>query len=87
VPGEFGEDACLDPVGRIGAAVEILREQPLAFGVLEEVLVERLELFGRDRLVAGPPHLRVGGHIANRKLVLGAAAREFTGVGAQRAVG
>ena len=33
MPGVFGEDAGLDPVFRIGAAVEILREQLLAFGV------------------------------------------------------
>ncbi|MGY3287876.1 hypothetical protein ACVWWP_000943 [Bradyrhizobium sp. LM3.6] len=87
MPGELGEDASLDPVGRIGAAVEVLCEQRLAFGVLEEVLVERLELLSRDRLVAGPPHLLVGGGVAHRELVLRAATRELAGVGAERAVG
>ena len=86
VPGEFGEHAGLDLEGRIGAAIEILREQRHAFGMLEEVGIQRGELLGRDRLVAGPPHL-LGGGVANRELVLRAAAGEFTGVGAQRAIG
>ena len=45
VPGEFGEDPGLDPIGRIGAAIEILREQRHAFGMLEEIGVKRRELF------------------------------------------
>ena len=44
MPGEFGKHAGLDPEGRIGAAVKILREQRHAFSVAEEILVERLEL-------------------------------------------
>jgi hypothetical protein len=44
VPGEFGKHAGLDLEIRIGAAIEILREQPHAFGMLEEVGVERGEL-------------------------------------------
>ena len=32
MPGELGEDAGLDPVGRISAAIEVLREQRHAFG-------------------------------------------------------
>ena len=87
MPGELGEDAGLDLEARIGAAIEILREQRHAFGMLEEVGIERGELVRRDRLVAGPPHVLVGGRIANRELVLGAAAGELTGVRAQRAVG
>src|SRR5580700_3785937 len=67
--------------------MEILREQRHAFGVLEEVLIERLELLRGDRLVAGPPHVLVGRRIANGELVLRAAAGEHTGVGAQCAVG
>ena len=39
VPGVFGEDARLDPVLRIGAAVEVLREQRLALRMRQEVLV------------------------------------------------
>ena len=82
MPGEFGEHAGLDPQHGIGAAIEVLREQRHAFGVFFEIDVQRLELFGRDRLVAGPPHILVGGGVANRELVLGAAAGEFSGVGA-----
>ena len=44
MPGQFGENAGLDPETRIGAAIEILREQRLAFGVLEEIGIERVEL-------------------------------------------
>ncbi len=87
VPGELGEHARLDPVGRVGAAIEVLREQLPAFGVLEEVLVERLELLCGDRLVAGPPHLLVGGGVAYRELVLRAAPGELARVGAECAVG
>ena len=39
VPGEFGEDARLDAIFRIGAAIEVLREQRLALRMREEVLV------------------------------------------------
>src|ERR1700730_9724828 len=87
MPGEFGEDAGLDLEARIGAAIEVLREQRHAFGMLEEVGIEQFELFGRDRLVASPPHGLVGGGIPNREFVLGAAAGEVTGVGAQCAIG
>ncbi len=62
-------------------------EQRHAFGMPEEVGVERFELFRRDRLVAGPPHVLVGHGVANGEFVLGAAAREHTGVRAQGAIG
>ncbi len=87
MPGEFGEDAGLDPMRRIGAAIEILREQRHAFGMREEIGVQRCELFRGDRLVAGPPHVLVGGGVANREFVLGAAAGELAGIRAQRAIG
>ncbi len=87
MPGELGEDAGLDPERRIGAAIEVLCEQRHALGSFKEVGIKRLELLGGDRLVAGPPHVLVGGGVANRELVLGAASGEFTGVRAQRAVG
>ncbi len=45
MPGKFGKDPRLDPKTRVGAAVEILREQRHAFGMLEEVFVEGVELF------------------------------------------
>jgi hypothetical protein len=44
MPGQLGEDPGLDLECGIGAAVKILREQRHAFGVLEEVGMERVEL-------------------------------------------
>ena len=87
MPGQLGEDAGLDAVARIGAAMEILREQRHAFGMLEEIGIERVELLRGDRLVAGPPHVLVGGGVANGELVLRAAAGEFAGIRAERAIG
>lgn len=87
VPGQLGEDAGLDAEGRIGAAVQVLREQRHAFGVLEEVLVQGFELVGGDRLIATPPHCGLGGGVTHRELVLRAAAREHAGVGDQCALG
>ena len=87
VPGQLGEDARLDAMRRIGAAIEVLREQRHAFGMLEEVGMERRELLRGDRLVAGPPHALVGQAVADRELVLRAATGELTGVSAQRAIG
>ena len=86
MPGELGIDAGLDPKTGIGAAMEILREQRHAFGMLEKVSVESFELFRGDRLVAGPPHVVVGQGIANGEFVFGAAACEHAGVRAQRAI-
>ncbi len=74
-------------MGRIGAAIEILREQRHALGMLEEVGVKRRELLRGDRLVAGPPHVLVGGCVANGELVLGAATREHAGIRAKRTIG
>ena len=45
MPGELGIDAGRDPKTWIGAAMEILRKQRHAFGMLEKVGVERFELF------------------------------------------
>ena len=87
MPGELGEDAGLDAEARVGAAIEILREQRHAFGVLEEILVQRLELLGGDRLIAGPPHRLVGERIADSELVLRAAAGELAGVRAECTIG
>ncbi len=44
MPGELGEDPCLDPVFRIGAAIEVLREQLPAARMGNEVVVEQLEV-------------------------------------------
>ena len=39
MPGELGEDAGLDTEGGIGAAIEILRVERFAFGMLKEIVV------------------------------------------------
>ena len=44
MPGELGEDARLYPVFRIGAAIEILREQLLAARMRDEIVVQQLEV-------------------------------------------
>ena len=55
VPGVFGEHARLDAQRRVGAAIEILREQRLAARVVEEVLEQRVEMLDRHRIVVFPP--------------------------------
>ena len=87
VPGEFGEDAGLDAEGGIGAAVEILGVERFAFGVLDEIVEESLELVRGDRLVAAPPHGFLGGRIAHREFVFRRAARMRAGFRGQRAFG
>ena len=47
VPGELGEDAGLDGEFAVGAAIEVLRVERLAFGVGDEILAQRLELLRR----------------------------------------
>src|SRR5437588_7680243 len=86
MPGELGEDAGPDPVIRIGAAVEVLGKQRLASGMGNEVIIERLELLGRDLAVSLPPHGFFGERIADCVLVLGTAAGMGAGLRTQRSV-
>ena len=44
MPGKLGEDPRFYPVFRIGAAVEVLREQLLAARMGDEIVVEQLEI-------------------------------------------
>ena len=85
VPGVFGEHAGLDPVFRIGAAVEILREQFLAFGVRLEIGEQIVEILLRHFAVAVPPHRILGERIDDGVLVLRRAAGVVAGLGAERA--
>ena len=55
MPGEFGIDARLDAIFRIGAAVEILREQRLAFRVCKEVEIQILKMLLAELAIAVPP--------------------------------
>ena len=86
MPGVFGEDARLDAEGRVGAAVKILGEQRLAFGMGEKVGEQDVEMLGRHRGVVVPPHDRVGVCVADDELVLRAAAGVDAGVGDERPV-
>ena len=85
MPGELGEDARLDAVFRIGAAIEVLGVELLALGVGEEVLVQQVELGRRELAVLVPPDRLLGVLVADDELVLGAAAGVDAGLGAQRA--
>ncbi len=87
VPGVFGEDADLDAVGVIGAAIEVLREQLLAFAVVDEVGQERVEVLARHLAIAVPPHRVPGEVVDDRVLVLRAAAGVMAGLRAERAAG
>ena len=88
VPGEFGEDAHLDAVLRIGAAIEILREQlscpSHAPGSPDSSVSNCSWLM---LAVAVPPHAVRGEVVDDRMLVLGRAAGVMTGLGAERAAG
>ena len=85
MPGVFGEDARLDPIFRIGAAVEILREEFLAFGVCEKIGEQIVEVLLRHFAVTVPPHRILGERVDDGVLVLRAAAGVVTGLGAERA--
>ncbi len=85
VPGVFGKDPGIDPVFRIGAAIEILGEQLLAAGVRDEILVEALEVLLADLAVALPPDRALGERVDDGVLVLRAAAGMDAGLRADRA--
>jgi len=84
MPGQLGIDPRLDPKLRMGAAVEVLSIEHLAARVRKEILVQQLELLGRDLAIALPPDGLFGQRIANRVLVLGRAPGMHAGLGAQR---
>ncbi len=85
MPGELGENAGLDPVGGIGAAIEVLREQLAAARMRDQIVVEALEIGLRDLAVAFPPDRAFGQVVDHRVLVLGRAAGMDPGLRAERA--
>src|SRR5262249_28844651 len=85
VPSQFGEDARLDAVLGVGAAIEVLGEQLLAIGMGDEILEQHVELGGRDLAVLLPPHRLLGALVADDELVLPAAAGMHAGLGGERA--
>ncbi len=87
VPGELGEDAGLDAVVRVGAAVEILSEEFFAFGVGDEVGEQIVEVLFRDFLVVVPPDFLLGEFVDHRVFVFRGAAGVVAGLRAKRAAG
>ena len=85
MPGQFSKDAGLDLVFRIGAAVEILREQFLALAVRDEVGEQRVEVLSAHLAIAVPPHRIPGEVVDDRILVLRRAAGVMAGLGTERA--
>src|SRR3954466_12595599 len=84
VPGVFGEDPGLDPISRIRAAIEILREEILFLGRLEEIRQDGVELLARQRRVVVPPHLGLGLGGADHELVARRTAGVHARVGSKR---
>ena len=85
MPGELGEHAHLDAIFRIGAAIEILREQLHAARMGAEIFQEVVELLLGLLAIAVPPDDVLGGRIDDGVLVLGRAAGVMSGLGAERA--
>src|SRR5215468_8825303 len=85
MPGQLGEYPRFYPVFRIGAAIEILREQLLSARMRDEVVIKELEVRLREPAVAVPPHRILGERIDDGVLVLGAAAGMDPGFRTQRA--
>jgi hypothetical protein len=81
VPSVFGIDPRSHPVGGIGAAIKVLREELQALGMLKEILEDHVELLRRERGVVVPPDLVLGRGVANGVLVLRRAARVDARVG------
>ncbi len=85
MPGELGIDPRFYPVFRIGAAVEILREQRLAARMRDEIVVQQLEIGLAELAVAVPPHGVLGQRVDHGVLVLRAPAGMHAGLGAKGA--
>ena len=85
MPGEFGVDAGPDPVFRVGAAIEILYEQFLSFGVPDEVGEQRVEILARHFAVVVPPDRFFGQLVDDRVLVLRRPSGVMTCLRAERA--
>ena len=87
VPGKLGIDTHGKTIGCLGAAVEILREQILTLGMIEEVAQQNVELLRRHLCVVVPPDLIFGRSITDNELVLRRTARVGAGVSHQSPAG
>ena len=85
MPGQLGVDAGFYPVFRVGAAVEILREQGLAARMRDEIVVEQLEVGLGDLAIAVPPDGVLGQRVDDGVLILGRATGMHAGLRADRA--
>ena len=85
VPSVFGEDAHAQARFRIGAGVEVLREQLASARMVDEIAEQRLEMLGRHRVVAFPPDRVLGGGVADDHFVFRAASGVGGGLGDERA--
>src|SRR5262249_39617530 len=80
----LGIDPGLDPVFRIGPAIEVLGKQLLAPRVRDEILQQQVELGGVELDVLVPPHRLLGRAVTDDELVLGRAAGMYAGLRRQR---
>ncbi len=85
VPGKLGKDACLDSVFGVGAAIQVLSIELLAFGVLQEIGKKIVEILRRHLAIAVPPYRIFRKVIDDSVLIFGAATRVVTGLGTKRA--
>ena len=85
MPGKLGEDAGFYPVFRIGAAIQILREQFPAARMRDEIVVEQLEVGLGDLAIAVPPDGVLGQRVDDGVLILGRATGMHAGLRADRA--
>src|SRR6185369_12976744 len=83
--GKLGEDAGFYPVVRIGAAIQILREQFPAARMRDEIVIEQLEVGLGDLAIAIPPDGVLGQRVDDGVLVLGRATGVHAGLRADRA--
>src|SRR6185312_9515214 len=87
-PGAVGDDAHLEPVGGIGAAIEILDEDLAALEIGGEPPRHELELFLAHRPVdVAPPDIGFAAGFLDDVLVLGRPAGEGAGAGDEGAAG
>ncbi len=86
VPGVFGVDANRQPVGLLGAAIKVLREEFLILHVFAEIGEERFEVVERHALVVVPPHGIRRVVVDDHELVLRRPAGVHAGIGDQRSV-
>ena len=87
MPGVFRVNARLEPVTRLGAGMEVLREQIHAARIGDHVGAQTIKAFRRHGVAVVPPDRRLGEPIAHDEFVLRRAAGMRAGLGDERAAG